>query len=275
MISSSTALAMRISAAKVLKRVHGGQAYQRPIINHPARVLKTGRAANVERLRGVPDVIVPRMRRCRAACFGAEAPEHRRRQRLFISASGARARIPYRPSFLSRRLRRTLAAAIADFPGDDVWLIEQLDARDGKGMFRKFRVMIVDGQLYPLHLAISQDWKVHYFTADMADSAANRGGRRISQRHGERHRARGVAALERIAATLDLDYGGIDFAVNAPAISCSSKPTPPWSWLPLSATRNGPIAGRPSIACFRPCAAMLTGASHAADRAGPARSRRL
>ncbi len=42
------------------------------------------------------------------------------------------------------------------------------------GMFRKFRVMIVDRKLYPLHLAISRDWKVHYFTADMADSADNR-----------------------------------------------------------------------------------------------------
>ena len=45
----------------------------RPVINHPARVLKTGRAANAERLRGLPNVIVPRMvpfaapraRRCR------------------------------------------------------------------------------------------------------------------------------------------------------------------------------------------------------------------
>ena len=33
----------------------------RPVINHPARVLKTGRFANAERLRGLPNVIVPRM----------------------------------------------------------------------------------------------------------------------------------------------------------------------------------------------------------------------
>ena len=108
-----------------------------------------------------------------------------------------------------------LAAAIADFPGDDVWVIEQLDARDGGGMFRKFRVMFVDGRLYPLHLAISPDWKVHYFTADMAQSDANR--RRDAEFLANMASVigpRGMAALARINVTLGLDYGGIDFAVN-------------------------------------------------------------
>ena len=33
----------------------------RPVINRPARVLDTGRVSNVERLRGLSNVIVPRM----------------------------------------------------------------------------------------------------------------------------------------------------------------------------------------------------------------------
>ena len=33
----------------------------RPVINHPTQVLKTGRAANVARLRGLPNVVVPQM----------------------------------------------------------------------------------------------------------------------------------------------------------------------------------------------------------------------
>jgi hypothetical protein len=83
-------------------------------------------------------------------------------------------------------------------------------------MYRKLRVMMIDGQLYPLHLAISKDWKVHYFRADMADSPENRlvDGEFLS----DMERAIGapaVVALNRICATLDLDYAGIDFAVNA------------------------------------------------------------
>ena len=188
-----------------------------PVINHPARVLKTGRAANAERLRGLPGVIVPRMlrlpRRVLTAPEGGET----------INASGFTFPLLVRaPGFhTGHHFARVatpdaLATAVAGFPGDDVWLIEQFDARDGGGMFRKFRVMFVDGRLYPLHLAISLDWKVHYFTADMAQSDANR--RRDAEFLADMASVigtRGMAALERINATLGLDYGGIDFAVNA------------------------------------------------------------
>jgi glutathione synthase/RimK-type ligase-like ATP-grasp enzyme len=109
-----------------------------------------------------------------------------------------------------------LRAGAASFPGDDAWLIEQLDARDGEGMYRKLRVMFIDRRLYPLHLAISRDWKVHYFRADMADSEKNREvDRNFLDDMAGAIGQRAVAALERISATLDLDYGGIDFAVNA------------------------------------------------------------
>jgi hypothetical protein len=83
-------------------------------------------------------------------------------------------------------------------------------------MYRKLRVMMIDGKLYPLPLARSKDWKVHYFRADMAASPDNRvvDGEFLD----DMERAIGapaVAALERICTTLDLDYAGIDFAVNA------------------------------------------------------------
>jgi hypothetical protein len=34
--------------------------------------------------------------------------------------------------------------------------------------------MMIDGEIYPLHLAISGNWKVHYFTSDMADRPDHR-----------------------------------------------------------------------------------------------------
>ncbi len=188
----------------------------RPIVNHPVAVRKTGRAANIERLRGVPGIIVPRIAKLpRGALAGAAAD--------VMASNGfsfpVLARAPGFHTghhFIRAETADELAAAVEKFPGDEVWLIEPLDARDGEGFYRKFRVMLVDRKLYPLHLAISRNWKVHYYTADMAESADNRSKEapflhdmaRIVGR-------RGVAALERIAAILDLDYGGIDFAVNA------------------------------------------------------------
>jgi hypothetical protein len=94
-------------------------------------------------------------------------------------------------------------------------VIEYLDARGKDGKARKYRVMMIGGQIYPLHLAISGDWKVHYFTSDMADKpdyrleeanflndmAAALGGK-------------AVASLEQIQALLGLDYAGIDFGLG-------------------------------------------------------------
>jgi hypothetical protein len=188
----------------------------RPVINHPAHVLKTGRAANVERLRGLPNVVIPRMATLpKRALAGPDAA-------ATVAANGFVFPLLVRAPgfhtghhFAHVETPGQLAAAVANFPGDNVWLIERLDARDGEGMFRKYRVMIVDGKLYPMHLAISRDWKVHYFTADMAASPENRAkdaafltdmAGRIGQN--------AMAGLERIRAALALDYGGVDFAVN-------------------------------------------------------------
>jgi hypothetical protein len=108
-----------------------------------------------------------------------------------------------------------LAAAARALPGDDLSAIEPLDARGADGKFHKCRVMIVNGRLYPLHLAISGDWKVHYFTAEMAESAAHRAADAAFLADMDAALGpRGRAALERIATVLALDYGGIDFAVS-------------------------------------------------------------
>jgi Flp pilus assembly protein TadD len=189
---------------------------QRPVINHPAHVLKTGRAANVARLRGLSNVVVPRMARLQKQVL--IAPD----AATTVADSGFAFPLLVRAPgfhtgyhFAHVDAAGQLAAAVKDFPGDDVWLIERLDARDDAGMFRKYRAMFVDGALYPLHLAISHDWKVHYFTADMASSPDNRVKDEafLADMMGAIG-PRAVAGLERICAALDLDYGGIDFAVN-------------------------------------------------------------
>jgi hypothetical protein len=198
-------------ACAVLRRT------DRPVINHPQMVLKTGRAANAERLRGLPNVVVPRVEMLpRRMLTSAEAD---------AAVAGKGFAFPFllrAPGFHTGRYfirvenLQDLAAAASDLPGDDLCMIEQLDARDDDGFFRKCRVMIIDRNIYPLHLAISRHWKVHYFRADMADSPENRArDAAFLDNTGSVVGPRGMAALERINTTLDLDYCGIDFAVNA------------------------------------------------------------
>jgi hypothetical protein len=190
---------------------------RRPVLNHPSAVLKTGRSANAERLRGITGVKTPRMVMLpRARLAGAEGL-------AAIADNGFTFPLLVRvPGFHTGRhfvcVERAddLAAAVAALPGDVYWVMEMLDARGGDGKFRKCRAMIVDGQIYPLHLAISGHWKVHYFRAEMADSAAHREeDAAYLENMPSLVGPRGMAALQRISAALSLDYGGIDFAVNA------------------------------------------------------------
>jgi hypothetical protein len=76
--------------------------------------------------------------------------------------------------------------------------------------------MTIGGRLYPLHLAIGQDWKVHYYSAGMGEHSTYRDEERLFLH--DMHGTLGplaVAALEAIASTLGLDYGGIDFTLDA------------------------------------------------------------
>jgi len=94
--------------------------------------------------------------------------------------------------------------------------MQYLDARGSDGKTRKFRVMMIDGQLYLLHCAISSHWKIHYFTAEMADNPAHRAE---DQAFLEDMRSAlgpiAMDALARIQSALYLDYTGIDFGLNA------------------------------------------------------------
>jgi hypothetical protein len=93
--------------------------------------------------------------------------------------------------------------------------IQYLDARGADGKFRKYRVMMIGGWLYPLHLAISTHWKIHYVTAEMTQDAQHRTEEERFLRD-----MPGVlgpiamAALADIQDALGLDYAGIDFSLS-------------------------------------------------------------
>jgi hypothetical protein len=76
--------------------------------------------------------------------------------------------------------------------------------------------MIVGGEIFPLHLAISRRWMVHYYTADMADEPSHRAEEAAFLADmGAVLGPAVIATLESIARRLRLDYGGIDFALDA------------------------------------------------------------
>jgi tetratricopeptide (TPR) repeat protein len=177
-----------------------------PVLNPPARVAHTGRVAIADRLRGLPDVVAPRIAAIRR---GEPLPSDLAFPCLVRSPGFHTGQ-----HFVRVERIEALPAAIADLPGDALLAIEPLDARGGDGLYRKYRVMLIGGALYPLHLAVSAHWKVHYFSAAMTEDPAHRAEEAafLADMGGAIGR-RAVAALGAIAAELGLDYAGVDFAV--------------------------------------------------------------
>jgi hypothetical protein len=205
---------------------------QAPVINPPARVRPTGRADNAKRLAGISGVIAPRVERV------SRRDLERLRYPVLLRSPGFHTgrHFVYAPSSAAA------AEAARSLAGEEFLAIQYLDARGADGMARKYRVMFIDGSLYPLHLAISADWKVHYFSADMA---------RSEQYRAEEHRflldmpgvlgPRAMEALARVAAVLGLDWAGVDFALspegevllfeaNATMVVVPPGPEPHWNY---------------------------------------------
>lgn len=182
---------------------------QAPVLNPPALVRATARAANAQRFAALPGVNAPAIRMIAKSDL-ALMPDLR--FPLLLRAPGFHTG----RHFVRVERREDLAAAIAALPGAALLAIDYIDARGSDGLARKYRVMIIDGRLYPLHLAISADWKVHYFTAAMAGDAEHREEeRRFLENMPTVLGPRAMTALEAIGKTLGLDYAGVDFGLGA------------------------------------------------------------
>ena len=187
-----------------------------PVINDPGAVMKTGRIANARQLRALPGVITAKtIAIARDILTGPDGAAAIARNGLTFPLLLRSPGYHTGRNFVLVEAVVDLAAAAASLPGDELLAIEYLDARGKDGSARKYRVMMIAGQLYPLHLAISRNWKVHYFTSDMADKPDHRleeagflGDMRATLGN------KAFAALERIRDTLGLDYAGIDFGVG-------------------------------------------------------------
>jgi tetratricopeptide (TPR) repeat protein len=178
------------------------------VVNHPDAVLHTGRVETMRRLRELPGVRAPRTERfARDAVTPEGLAERGFAFPLLLRAPGHHAG----DHFVLVDAPDALAGALAALPGPDVLAIEYLDARGPDGDVRKYRVVCVDGVLFPVHLAIAPQWKVHYFSAEMDGRNAEEAAllRDPQAVVGER----GWRALAAICATMQLDYAGVDFGL--------------------------------------------------------------
>lgn len=88
-----------------------------------------------------------------------------------------------------------------------------VDYSSADGLFRKYRILVIDGRAYACHMAIADQWKIWYLNADMIGNAANCGEEAAFMAlFDEEFASRHSPTLRLLAERLGLDYCTVDCA---------------------------------------------------------------
>jgi glutathione synthase/RimK-type ligase-like ATP-grasp enzyme len=183
-----------------------------PVINHPQVVRRTSRDVVPTLLAGDPEVHVPKTLRVRPM------------GRAGIEAIVGRGEIV--PPFLVREpgthggIGLTLVEDVEHldlvdrFPldGRDLYLTEFVDFRSPDGLYRKYRVMVIDGLPHPRHMVVAKEWKIHLHSRQevMPGSPYEDEEKVFLARFCEDRQE----VFKRIAARIGAEFFGVDFALD-------------------------------------------------------------
>jgi hypothetical protein len=152
--------------------------WPRPVINRPDRIARLTRVGTWELLKLVPEVIIPvqvqvEASRLKQIAQGAIAIE------TVLDGGGfpmiARPVDSHAGEGLAKlNCRAEIADYLNDRPENEFCIAPFIDYRSQDGLFRKYRIALIDGRPYAVHMAVSQHWMVHYLNADMKESATKR-----------------------------------------------------------------------------------------------------
>ncbi|HEV2551033.1 MAG TPA: hypothetical protein VGU20_27230 [Stellaceae bacterium] len=194
--------------------------WPRPVINTPERIASLSRQRLHAALADAPGVVIPMTVRVdRGALAGLAAGAAGVRDLL----ADGEFPIIARPvdSHAGRGLMKlddaTAVSAYLGVQSEAQFYISRfVDYRGKDGLFRKYRIVFIEGRAYACHMAISDQWMIYYLNANMKESAQKRAEEAqfmrdfdsdFARRHG--------AALASIAARVGLDYFGIDCGESA------------------------------------------------------------
>lgn len=186
----------------------------RAVLNDPRKVALTGRLANADRMRAIAGLRVPRMQ-----AVGRQELLHGGAAALAARGFGFPLLMRSPGHNTGRHFRKVddpdgLLPALEALPGDPLLVIEFVDLTEPDGYARKYRMIAVDGELFAVHAAVSQEWMIHLYTASseavhreedvrfLADPASVLG-------------AAALGALTEIVRTMGLEYAGVDFGIDS------------------------------------------------------------
>jgi tetratricopeptide (TPR) repeat protein len=202
---------MLAAAADVIDRLG------KPVINHPRRILGTGRDAVAKLLAAIPLCRVPQaIRTTRAALAAPDAVADLESTGfafpLLLRVAGTHGGDAFEKIESRDDIAHFLAAHAA---GDEFYVTAFADYRSSDGHFRKYRFVFTNGEILPYHLAIGNGWKVHHYSTEMDRHAWMQDEERaFLENPGGVFALAQYEALAAIRTAVGLEFFGIDCSLD-------------------------------------------------------------
>ena len=185
--------------------------WPRPMLNDPAAIGRLSREAVARGVGAYPGILAPEVvsvtRARLEAHLNGSAPLQLFDKAAIIRPFGSHAGhgLELADGDLAHYLERSGAS--------DFHVTRFVDYRDRDGLFRKYRVALIDDRPHLCHMASSEHWMVHYLNAGMTENADRRADEeRAMAGFDDGFARRHAGALAFIADWLALDYSQLDCA---------------------------------------------------------------
>jgi hypothetical protein len=193
--------------------------WPRPMLNLPRMVCNLDRDKLYRLLGGIKGLDIPR-----TACVTRAQLSELVQSGLTLTEAAAELQFPIivrpRGSHAGVGLakvddRAAIGRYLAERAEQEFFVSRYVDYASDDGLFRKYRIVVVDGRPYACHMAIADRWDIWYLNADMAFSESKRREeedfiRTFDSGFAVRHQSALAAMIDRIG----LDYFTIDCAEN-------------------------------------------------------------
>ncbi|MGH7125814.1 MAG: ATP-grasp domain-containing protein [Stellaceae bacterium] len=182
-----------------------------PVLNAPERIARLSREGAWELLRSAPGIAIPRTLRLDRQGLtqlgsGKPAPDDIHFP-IIARPTGSHAG----EGLVKIEAPGSVAAYLQEHPQSEFYIARFIDYRSADGMFRKYRVAVIDGRPFASHMGVSQHWMIHYLNAGMRESAEKRAEEaRFMAEFDQDFAARHARAFAALAERVGLEYFGVD-----------------------------------------------------------------
>ncbi|MDR3410146.1 MAG: hypothetical protein P4L87_04255, partial [Formivibrio sp.] len=190
--------------------------WPKPIINAPRHIPSVGRAMASMLLQDAPGLLIPPTLQASRAVLQSIAVGDTILSKLFDDCDFP---IILRPvgSHAGRDLAKIdsfkdITSYLSRVDETDFFLSRFIDYRNPDGLFRKFRVALIEGKAFACHMAVSAHWMIHYVNAGMYENAQKRAEEASFMANFDGFSRRHHLALDAIYTRTKLDYLCLDCA---------------------------------------------------------------